>query len=47
MALNNRDIIVFDFETGSRNPYKTQPTQIAAVVIHGKSLNIKTNGVFN
>ena len=27
----NRDFIVFDFETGSRNPLKTQPTQIAAI----------------
>ena len=27
----NRDYIVFDFETGSRNPHKTQPTQIAAL----------------
>ena len=25
--MNYRDIIVFDFETGSRNPHKTQPTQ--------------------
>ena len=47
MALNIRDIVVFDFETGSRNPLKTQPTQIAAVVIHGKSLKIKNNGTFN
>ena len=47
MSLNIRDIIVFDFETGSRNPQKTQPTQIAAVVIHGKSLKIKKSGTFN
>tara|TARA_R110000744_G_scaffold174750_3_gene293507 strand:+ start:693 stop:1385 length:693 start_codon:yes stop_codon:yes gene_type:complete len=47
MALNTRDIIVFDFETGSRNPLKTQPTQIAAVVIHGKSLKLKEGGIFN
>ena len=47
MALNTRDIIVFDFETGSRNPLKTQPTQIAAVVIHGKSLKLKEGGMFN
>ena len=32
--MNYRDIIVFDFETGSVNPKKTQPTQIAAVAIH-------------
>ena len=47
MSLNIRDIVVFDFETGSRNPHKTQATQIAAVVIHGKSLKIKSDGTFN
>ena len=41
----NRDIIVFDFETGSRNPYKTQPTQIAALALDGRSL--KPKGTFN
>ena len=47
MSLNIRDIVVFDFETGSRNPHKTQATQIAAVVIHGKSLKIKSDRTFN
>lgn len=41
----NRDIIVFDFETGSRNPHRTQPTQIAALALDGRSL--KPNGTFN
>jgi DNA polymerase III epsilon subunit-like protein len=41
----NRDIIVFDFETGSRNPHKTQPTQIAAMALDGRSL--KPKGTFN
>ena len=41
----NRDYIVFDFETGSRNPNKTQPTQIAAVALDGRSLTVK--GTFN
>ena len=41
----NRDIIVFDFETGSRNPHKTQPTQIAALALDGRSL--KPKGTFN
>tara|TARA_Y100001963_G_scaffold58553_1_gene81927 strand:+ start:26680 stop:27363 length:684 start_codon:yes stop_codon:yes gene_type:complete len=45
--MNYRDIIVFDFETGSRNPYKTQPTQIAAVAIHGRKLTIQPGGIFN
>ncbi len=41
----NRDYIIFDFETGSRNPHKTQPTQIAAIALDGRSLNLK--GTFN
>lgn len=41
----NRDFIVFDFETGSRNPYKTQPTQIAALALDGRNLAVK--GTFN
>ena len=45
--MNYRDIIVFDFETGSRNPYKTQATQIAAVAIHGRKLTVQPEGYFN
>jgi DNA polymerase III epsilon subunit-like protein len=45
--MNYRDIIVFDFETGSRNPHKTQPTQIAAIALHGRKLTIQPNGIFN
>lgn len=41
----NRDFIIFDFETGSRNPHKTQPTQIAALALDGRSLIVK--GQFN
>ena len=41
----NRDYIIFDFETGSRNPHKTQPTQIAALALDGRSLTLK--GQFN
>jgi len=40
-----RDIIVFDFETGSRNPHKTQPTQLAAIALDGR--NFKMKGKFN
>ena len=40
-----RDIIVFDFETGSRNPRKTQPTQLAALALDGRSFKLK--GTFN
>jgi DNA polymerase III epsilon subunit-like protein len=41
----NRDYIVFDFESGSRNPHKTQPTQIAAIALDGRNLSVK--GTFN
>jgi DNA polymerase III epsilon subunit-like protein len=41
----NRDYIIFDFETGSRNPHRTQPTQIAAIALDGRSLTVK--GQFN
>lgn len=41
----NRDYIIFDFETGSRNPNKTQPTQIAALALDGRNFNLK--GQFN
>lgn len=41
----NRDFIIFDFETGSRNPNKTQPTQIAALALDGR--NFKVKGTFN
>ena len=40
-----RDYIIFDFETGSRNPRKTQPTQIAALALDGR--NFKLKGTFN
>ena len=41
----NRDIIVFDFETGGRNPLKCQPTQIAAIALDGRNFRLK--GEFN
>ncbi len=40
-----RDIIVFDFETGGRNPLKCQPTQLAAIALDGR--NFKLKGEFN
>tara|TARA_Y100000034_G_scaffold136004_1_gene210217 strand:+ start:861 stop:1544 length:684 start_codon:yes stop_codon:yes gene_type:complete len=45
--MNYRDIIVFDFETGSTNPRNTQPTQIAAVAIHARKLELQSGGTFN
>lgn len=41
----NRDFIVFDTETGSRNPRKTQLTQIAAIALDGRNFSVK--GQFN
>lgn len=45
--MNYNDIIVYDFETGGRNPYKTQPTQLAAVVVNGRRLTLTPNAEFN
>jgi DNA polymerase III epsilon subunit-like protein len=39
--------IIYDFETGGRNPYKCQLTQIAAIVIDSRTLEIKPGGTFN
>jgi DNA polymerase III epsilon subunit-like protein len=41
----NRDYIIFDTETGSRNPRKTQLTQIAAIALDGRNFAVK--GQFN
>jgi DNA polymerase III epsilon subunit-like protein len=41
----NRDIIMFDFETGGRNPLKCQPTQLAAIALDGR--NFRPKGEFN
>jgi DNA polymerase III epsilon subunit-like protein len=41
----NRDIIVFDFETGGRNPLRCQPTQIGAIALDGR--NFQKKGEFN
>ena len=43
----SRDYIVFDFETGSKNPHKAQPTPLAAVAIHGRKLTPQPGGFFN
>ena len=44
---NYRDIIVFDFETGGVNPQTCQPTQIAAIAIHARKLQVQPGGIFN
>jgi DNA polymerase III epsilon subunit-like protein len=47
MPLNFTPYCVFDFETGSRNPHKTQPTQLAAIMLDPRTLEIKSGGEFN
>ena len=37
----NRDIIVFDFETGGRNPHTCQATQLAALALDGRNFKLK------
>ena len=44
--MNYRDYTVYDFETTSPNPLTTQPVQIAAVVVHGRKLEIKKGSQF-
>jgi len=44
--MNYQDFIFLDFETTGRNPFTCQPTQLAAVVIDGRKLEIKESNVF-
>lgn len=44
--MNTNYYIYYDFETGSRNPYKTQPIQVAAVAIDGRTLKIDEKNIF-
>lgn len=44
--MNYRDYLCYDFETSSADPYKTQPVQLAAVVIHGRKLEVKPGSEF-
>jgi len=39
-------LLFYDFETGSKNKYKTQPIQIAAVVIDLRALDIVEDSLF-
>jgi hypothetical protein len=45
--MNKNTIIVYDFETGGKNPNRCQPTQLAAVAIHPRKLEIIPNSYFN
>lgn len=48
MALNTyKNFCCYDFETTGINPNGCQLTQIAAVVLDGKTLKLKPGGVFN
>lgn len=39
--MNFNSFIIYDFETTSKNPYIAQPTQLAAVAIDGRKLEIQ------
>lgn len=45
--MNYRDYICLDFETTSKYKDTTQPVQLAAVVIHGRKLEIKPGSEFS
>lgn len=45
--MNYQDIVFLDFETTGVNPYRAQPTQLAAVVIHGRKLEIYEGSIFS
>lgn len=44
--MNYRDYIIYDFETTSKYANTTQPVQIAAVVVHGRKLEVKQGSEF-
>jgi len=44
--MNYQDIVVYDFETTSVNPYRCQPIQLGAVCIHGRKLEIHSQSGF-
>lgn len=45
--MNYRDFIIADFETTSKYAQTTQPVQLAAVVVHGRKLEIKQGSEFS
>lgn len=45
--MNFKPYVFLDFETGSRNPLNTQPTQLAAVVIDGRTLELQKANMFS
>lgn len=47
IKINYNNYIFFDFETGSKNAEITQPTQLSAVAINCRKLEIIPNGIFD
>ena len=45
--MNYQDLIFYDFETTGKDPTTCQPIQLAAVVIHGRKLEIQPNSLFS
>lgn len=45
--MNMNTYIIFDFETSGKNPFRCQPTQIAAIALHSNKLTVEPNGIFN
>jgi DNA polymerase III epsilon subunit-like protein len=47
MAYTKNNIVVIDFETGSLNPHRTQPIQLAAIMLDLKKLEMIPGSEFN
>ena len=45
--MNNRWIIVFDWETDSPDPHTCNPVELAAIPIEPRTLEIKKDKAFN
>jgi len=44
--MNRCDFAIYDLETGSRKPKRTQILQIACIIIDMRNLTVKENGIF-
>jgi DNA polymerase III epsilon subunit-like protein len=47
MPINRNTFIIYDYETGSRNPNKTQPIQLAAIAMDPRTLTFIPGSEFN
>lgn len=45
-GINPYDYVVFDFETGGKNPFECEPIQVAAMVFNARKLTPVQNGTF-